>query len=73
MDPYMGTTPHSALFLTQEAVQRSKNTSFYSGRTHPHPEGISPVTHMLKQTGLFLEWNLPLQALEAKEDRYGES
>lgn len=28
---------------------------------------------MLKQTGPFLEWRLPLQALGGKEDRYGES
>lgn len=57
-------------------MQSSQN-SFSLRQAHPHREGVSPVTYMHKQTGLFLEWNLALQllqkALGAKEDRYGES
>lgn len=51
----MDTTSHGTLLLSRETMKSSAKLVSHSGRTHPHSEGISPVTYML---GPF--WNGPV-------------
>lgn len=64
----METTSHGTLLLTRETMKSSEKLVSHSGRTHPHSEGISPVTYMLKQTGPFLEWTWASRPLEPRTD-----